>query len=121
MRLSNLFHDTMNIRINWSISELNPQVNPATCLGDTGCWIQQITAPNLVVTRWIHQCTCVFHSSWTRGAKPSPVQEEGKMDVGCWIQQVTTRIGAVICWIQQPVKLKYVVGFSNTFILRLTN
>ena len=28
---------TVNFCINWSISELNTQVNPTTCLGDTDC------------------------------------------------------------------------------------
>ena len=44
---------TDDFHINWSISELNAQVNPTTCLGDTDCWIQQVTAPTLVVTCWI--------------------------------------------------------------------
>ena len=43
---------TMNFRINWSISKLNTQVNPTTCLGDRDCWIQQVTTPTLVVTCW---------------------------------------------------------------------
>ena len=55
--------------INWSTSELNTQVNPTTGLGDTGCWIQQVTAPTLVVTCWIHQCASILHSSWTGGPK----------------------------------------------------
>ena len=38
------------IKLNWSISDLNVQVNPTTCLGGTGCWIQQVTAATLVVT-----------------------------------------------------------------------
>ena len=62
---------TMNFLINWSISELNTQVNPTTYLGDTDCWIQQFTTPTLVVTCWIQQSvspkqvvgfTCVFNS-----------------------------------------------------------
>ena len=54
---------------NWSISELNTQVNSTTCLGGTDCWFQQVTAPTLVVTCWMQQVT-------TRvGA------------VTCWIQQ----------------------------------
>ena len=69
---------TMNFLINWSTSELNTQVNPTTCLGDTGCWIQQVTAPTLVVTCWIHQCTCILHSDWTGGASP-PVQVRCKI------------------------------------------
>ena len=104
----------MNFLINWSTSELNTQVNPTTCLDDTGCWIQQVTAPTLVVTCWIHQCTSILHSSWTGGPRP-PVQVEGKMHVHWWIQQVTTRVGAVTCWIQQPVSPKQVVGFSCAF------
>ena len=31
---------TTALLINWSTSELNRQLNPTTCLGDTGCWIQ---------------------------------------------------------------------------------
>ena len=91
----------MNFLINWSTSELNTQVNPTTCLGDTGCWIQQVTAPTLVVTCWIHQCASILPSTCTWGAKPPLVQLECKMHVGCWIQQVTARVGAVTCWIQQ--------------------
>ena len=53
--------------INWSISELNTQVNPTTYLGDTDCWIQQVTAPTLVVTGWIQQSVCILHSSPTWG------------------------------------------------------
>ena len=45
--------------VHWPASELNTQVNLTTCLGDTGCWIQQVTAPTLVVTCWIHLCTCI--------------------------------------------------------------
>ena len=60
---------TMSFLINWSTSELHTQLNRTTCLGDKNCWIQQITAPTLVVTCWIQQVT-------TRvGA------------VTCWIQQ----------------------------------
>merc|ERR1711907_844084 len=58
---------TMSFLINWSTSELNTQMNPATCLGDKGCWIQQVTAPTLVVTCWIHQCTCILLSTCTKG------------------------------------------------------
>ena len=47
----------MNFPINWSISELNTQVNPTTCLGDTDCWIQQSVSPKQVVG-----FTCVFNS-----------------------------------------------------------
>ena len=62
---------TVSFPINWSASELNTKVNPTTCLGDTSCWIQQVTAPTLVVTCWIQQpvspkqvvgFTCVFTS-----------------------------------------------------------
>ena len=77
----------MNLRINWSISELNTQVNPTTCLGDTDCWIQQVTAPTLVVTCWIQQFYCILHSSRTGGLRP-PVQVEVKMHTECWIQQL---------------------------------
>ena len=61
----------MNFLINWSTSELNTQVNPTTCLGDTDCWIQQVTTNTLVVTCWNQQSvspkqvvefTCVFNS-----------------------------------------------------------
>ena len=38
---------TITLLINWSTSELNRQLNPTTCLGDTDCWIQQVTAPTL--------------------------------------------------------------------------
>ena len=61
---------TINFLINWSSSESNTQVNPTTCLGDTGCWIQQVTVPALVVTWWIHQCASILNSSWTGGALP---------------------------------------------------
>ena len=61
---------TNDLLINWSTSELNGQLNPTTCLGDTDCWIQQVTAPTLVVTCWIQQPTCILHSSWTGGASP---------------------------------------------------
>ena len=63
--VSSMEGETMSFLINWSTSELNTQVNPTTCLGDTGCWIQQVTAPTLVVTCWIHQCASILHSSWT--------------------------------------------------------
>ena len=110
---------TMGFLINWSTSELNTQVNPTTCLGDTGCWIQQVTAPTLVVTCWIHQRASILYSSWTggrgQGGLRPPVQVEGKMHVHWWIQQVTTRVGAVTCWIQQPVSPKQVVGFTCVF------
>ena len=100
--------------INWSTSELNTQVNPTTCLGDTGCWIQQVTAPTLVVKCWIHLCTCILPSTCTGGLRP-PVQLECKMHVHWWVQQVTTRVGAVTCWIEQPVSPKQVVGFTWVF------
>ena len=63
---------TMNFRINWSISELNTQVNPTTCLGDTDCWIQQVTAPTPVGTCWIQQPTgiCILPSTCTGGRSP---------------------------------------------------
>ena len=48
---------TLNLLMNWSTSELNTQLNPMTCLGDTGCWIQQVTAPTMAVTCWIQQVT----------------------------------------------------------------
>ena len=83
-------------------------------MGDTGCWIQQFTAPTLVVACWIQQPTCILPSTCTGGRSP-PVQLECKMHVGCWIQQVTTRVGAVTCWIQQPVSPKQVVEFSCLF------
>ena len=86
-------------------------MNPSICLGDTGCWIQQVTAPALIVTCWVRQPRCILHSSRTGCASP-PVQVEGKMHVGCWIQQVTTRVGAVTCWIQQSVSPKQVIKFS---------
>ena len=41
---------TNDLLINWSTSELNRQLNPTTCLGDTDCWIQQVTAPTLVLS-----------------------------------------------------------------------
>ena len=61
---------TMNLHINWSTSELNTQVNPTTCLGDTGCCIQQVTAPTLVVTCSIHQLASILPSTCTGGASP---------------------------------------------------
>ena len=61
---------TITLLINWSTSELNRQLNPTTCLGDTDCWIQQVTAPTLVVTCWIQQSTCILPPSWTGGASP---------------------------------------------------
>ena len=61
---------TMNFLINLPTSELNTQVNQTTCLGDTDCWIQQVTAPTLVVTCWIQQSVCILHSSRTGGASP---------------------------------------------------
>ena len=61
---------TDDFLINWSISESNTQVNPTTCLGDRYCWIQQVTAPTLVVTCWIQQSVCILHSSRTGGASP---------------------------------------------------
>ena len=74
LELSLQFFDRLKILadfcINWSTSELNTQVNPTTCLGDTGCWIQQVTAPTLVVTCWIHQCASILPSTCTgRGAR----------------------------------------------------
>ena len=60
----------MNFLIDWSTSELDIQVNPTTCLGDTDRWIQQVTAPTLVVTSWIQQSVCILHSSRTGGASP---------------------------------------------------
>ena len=62
--------DTIDLLINWSTSELNRQLNPTTCLGDTDCWIQQVTAPTLVVTCWIQQSTCILPPSWTGEAWP---------------------------------------------------
>ena len=50
-----LYKGTVNFRINWSPSELNAQVNPTTCLGDTDCWFQQVTTRVGVVTCWIQQ------------------------------------------------------------------
>ena len=47
----------MTFLINWSISELNTQVNPTTCLGDTDCWNQQSVPPKQVV-----EFTCAFNS-----------------------------------------------------------
>ena len=90
-------------------------MNSTTCLGDTGCWIQQVTAPALVATCWIHQCASILHSSWIGGSWPPPVQGEGNMDAHWWIQQVTTRVGAVTCWIQRAVSPKQVVGFTCVF------
>ena len=89
-------------------------MNPTTCLGDTDCCIQQVTAPTLGVTCWIQQSVCILHSSRTGGASP-PVQVEGKMHTDCCIQQVTTRVGAVTCWIQQSVSPKQLVGFTCVF------
>ena len=86
-------------------------MNPTTCLGDTCCWIQQVTPPTLVVTCWIQQPKCILPSTFTGGRSP-PVRLECKMHVGRWIQQVTTRVGAVTCWIQQPVSPKQDVGFT---------
>ena len=100
--------------INLSTSELNTQVNPTTGLGDTGCWIQQVTAPTLVLTCWIQQTLCILHSVGYGGLRP-PAQVEGKMHTDCWIQQVTTRVGAVSCWIQQSVSPRQVVGFTCVF------
>ena len=66
---------TMTFLINLSTSELNTQVNPTTCLGDTDCWIQQVTAPTLVVTCWIQQCTCILPSTCTGGrSSPCPTR-----------------------------------------------
>ena len=102
--------------INWPTSELNTQVNPTTCLGDTGCCIQQVSAPTLVVTCWIHRRASISHSTWTGESwPPHMVQVEGKMDAHWRIQQVTARVRAVTCWIQQPVSPKQVVGFTRAF------
>ena len=60
--------DTMKFPTNWSTSQLNTQVNPTTCLGGTGCSIQPVTAPTLVVTCSIQQPSCILHSSRTGGA-----------------------------------------------------
>ena len=60
----------LNFRVNWSTSELNTQVNPTTSLGDTDCWIQQVTAPTLVVTCWIQQGVCILPSTCTARGKP---------------------------------------------------
>ena len=68
--LVNAFLPTDDFLINWSISELNTQVNPTTCLGDTDCWIQQVTAPTLVVTCWIQQSVCILPSTCTGGRSP---------------------------------------------------
>ena len=111
---------TITLFINWSTSELNRQLNPTTCLGDTDCWIQQVTAPTLVVTCWIQHSTCILSFTCTGGRSP-PVQLGGKMHVECWIQQVTTRVGAVTCWIQQPVSPKQVVGFTCVFNSKVTS
>ena len=92
----------MNFHINWSTSELNTLLDPTTYLDYTDCWIQQVTAPTLVVTCWIQQPTCILHSSWTGGLRP-PVQVDGKMHVDSWIQLVTAIVGAVTSWIQLSV------------------
>ena len=65
-----LIRRTMNFLINWSTSESNPQEDPTACLGDTGGWIQQVTAPSLVVTCCIHLCASILPSICTEGAKP---------------------------------------------------
>ena len=62
--------DTIDLLINWSTSESNTLLDPTTYLDYTDCWIQQVTAPTLVVTCWIQQPTCILHSSWTGGASP---------------------------------------------------
>ena len=67
---------TMNFHINWSTSEFNTQVNPTTCLGDTDCWVQQVTAPTLVVTCWIQQSACILQSSRTGGVSPPCTSRE---------------------------------------------
>ena len=82
---------TITLLIAWSTSELNGQLNPTTCLGDTDCWIQQVTAPTLVVTCWIQQSTCILPPVGQGGLRP-PVQVDDKMHVECWIQQVTTEL-----------------------------
>ena len=61
---------TTTLLINWSTSELNRQLNPTSCLGDTDCWIQQVTAPTLVVTCWIQQPACILPSTCTGGRRP---------------------------------------------------
>ena len=61
---------TTNLLINWSTSESNRQLNQTTCLGDTDCWIQQVTAPTLIVTCWIQPSTCILPPSWTVGLRP---------------------------------------------------
>ena len=48
---------TITLFINWSTSELNRQLNPTTCLGDTDCWIQQSVSPKQVVG-----FSCLFNS-----------------------------------------------------------
>ena len=68
---------TDDLKITWSISKLNTQVNPTICLGDTHCWIQKVTAPTLVVTCWIHQSASILPSTCTRGSKP-PLSCNGK-------------------------------------------
>ena len=61
----------MDLLINRSTSELNTLLNPTTYLGDTGCWIQQVTTRVGAVTCWIQQpvspkqvvgFSCVFNS-----------------------------------------------------------
>ena len=105
----------MNFRINWSISELNTQVNPTTCWGDTDCWFQQVTTPTLAVTCWNQQSVCILPSTCTGGQSPPPFRLDCKLHTDCWIQQVTARVGAVSCWIQQFVLPKQVVGFTCVF------
>ena len=78
-------YGTVNFRINWSISESDTQVNPTTCLGDTDCWIQQVTAPTLVVTCWIQQSVCISPSTCREG-EATRVRLECKMHTDCWIQ-----------------------------------
>ena len=68
--VSALGSNTVNFHINRSISELDTQVNQTTCLGDTDCWIQQVTAPTLVVTCWIQQSVCILPSTCTGGRSP---------------------------------------------------
>ena len=87
---------TMHFLITWSTSESNTQLNPTTCLGDTGRWIQQVTAPTLVVTCWIQQSVCILPCTCTGGRTTPPVRLECKMHTDCWMQQVTTRVGAVL-------------------------
>ena len=62
--------DTDDSLMNLWFSKLNTHVNATTCLGDTDCLIQQVTAPTLVVPWWIQQSVCILPSTCTRGAMP---------------------------------------------------